>query len=119
MRSRYLLYVVTLLVVAISALSAQPRMRSPEEQAKQLKDRLSLSDEQTADITVILKEQRAKMEKLRGSAEPGPGMRESFQKLSAETDAEILKILDEDQQKEYKKLAEERRQNMRERRRPE
>ena len=119
MKSSYMLYAVVALIASVSVMSAQPRMRTPEDQAKQLKERLSLSEEQTADITVIFKEQREKIEKMREGGERGPGMRDAFMKLSRETDVKILKVLSEDQQKEYTKLVEERRQNMRDRRRPE
>jgi len=99
-----------------AAASSQPRMLSPEDQAQQLKERLTLSDEQTQEVTTILKEQREKMMTLRDSGEMGPEMRAAFMKLSEETNERMMKVLDEDQQKAYKKLIEARR-SMRGRRR--
>lgn len=117
MKTRNVLPFLAILVLAGVA-SAQPRMPSPEDQAKRLKEQLKLSDDQTVEVTKVLKETREKSVKLREKGEPGPGMREAFMKLVEEGDKKIMKILDADQQKQYTKLMEERRQNMRNRRRP-
>ena len=109
MKSRYWLPLCAIVVMAVAA-TAQPRMVSPEDQAKQLKEQLKLTDKQTEDVTKILTEQREKARKLREGGEMGPEMRDAFMKIAEETDKKMMKVLNEDQQKEYKKIQEERRQ---------
>ena len=109
MKTRFCLSFAAVLLFAVAAV-AQPRMASPEDQAKQLKEQLKLSDTQVVEVTKILKDQRDAMTKMREKMERGPEMRDAFMKLTQETDEKMAKILNEDQRTAYKKLMEERRQ---------
>jgi len=84
-----------------------------------MKERLKLNSEQEEKIRAIYKEQFAKMRELREKMMEGgdrSAMRAEMRKLREETDTKILKLLDETQQAEYKKMQEEMREKMRQRR---
>jgi len=84
-----------------------------------MKERLKLSDEQLEKVRAIYKEQFAKMRELREKMmESGDrsAMRAEMRKLREETDAKILELLDDTQKAEYKKMQEEMREKMRQRR---
>jgi len=108
MRTRFFVQIIGLMMI-VAAVSAQQRMMSVEDQVKGLTKQLTLTDEQVPKVTTILKEQRKKIEKMRETMERGPAMMEAFVKLSEETNMKMNKVLDEDQQKIYAKLMEERR----------
>lgn len=88
-------------------------MRSPEEQAKMLKEQLSLTDEQTAKVAKIYdaqqKEMQAKMGDFQGDRD---AMREYFTKARAKSDSLIKALLNKDQLKNYEEIQKERQQRM-------
>ena len=88
-------------------------MRSPEEQAKMLKEQLSLTDEQTAKVTKILadqqKDRQEKMGEFQGDRE---AMREYFTKAIEKSNAAIKALLNEEQLKKYEQIMKERQQRM-------
>lgn len=57
MKPRLLLSLL-LLVLAAASLWSQPMMRTPAERAKQLQERLSLTEEQTIAVEIILEERQ-------------------------------------------------------------
>lgn len=90
-----------------------------ERRLEAMKERLKLSDEQLEKVRAVYKEQFAKMRELREKAmESGDrsAMRAEMRKLREETDAKILELLDDTQKAEYKKMQEEMREKMRQRR---
>ncbi|RYZ97309.1 MAG: hypothetical protein EOP47_21970 [Sphingobacteriaceae bacterium] len=78
--------------------------RSPEERAKQLQTQLKLSDDQVAKITVIYKEQAAKMDSLRNAG----GNRESYRPAMQASNDKIKAILTTEQSAEFDKWQKER-----------
>ena len=90
---------------------AQGMRRSPEERAKQMKERLTLNDEQTKELTKILEDQQKEMMGMMGSFQ---GDREAAQKamqeLTAKIDKKIEKLLDKEQIKKYEEFKKERAQ---------
>ncbi|MEX2116699.1 MAG: hypothetical protein WEB37_07425 [Bacteroidota bacterium] len=100
-----------LLFLAVSSVLSQPMMRTPAERAKQLQERLSLTEEQTIAVEIIFedrqKETTAKMDSLMGNRE---AMRMYMAEQSAKTDKEIESLLTEGQMKKYKELKKERRE---------
>jgi protein CpxP len=106
------------LVIGISQLVAQPQrgggvMMSPEERAKQLQERLKLTDEQTAKITKIYQasqnEFSEKMPELMGDRE---GMRKAMGEMTEKNDKAIEKLLTKDQTKKYAEVKKEREEMM-------
>ncbi len=102
---------VSLLALLQPAFSQGMMMATPEERAKRLKERLSLTEEQTKKVHEIFKnsdkERQSKMESVRGDRE---AMREQMTAIMAGTDKEIEKLLTEEQKKKYGELKKERRQ---------
>jgi F0F1-type ATP synthase membrane subunit b/b' len=107
----YRIISVLLLFTCITLVYAQPRMQTPKERADELKTKLTLSADQTKKAEQIYTKAESKMKSL---FEESSGDREKMGKsMMAEmekTDTEILKILNDKQKKEYKKLQEERKQ---------
>ena len=102
---------VSLLALLQPAFSQGMMMATPEERAKRLKERLSLTEEQTKKVHEIFKnsdkERQSKMKSVRGDRE---AMREQMTAIMAGTDKEIEKLLTEEQKKKYGELKKERRQ---------
>ncbi len=100
-----------LLFFAASSLWAQPMMRTPAERAQQLKERLSLTEEQTIAVEIIFEERQkettAKLDSLMGDRE---AMRAFMTGQAVKTDKEIGELLNEDQKKKYEELKKERRE---------
>ena len=100
-----------LLFLTASSVCAQPMMRTPAERAQQLKERLSLTEEQTIAVEIIFeerqKETKAKLDSLMGDRE---AMRAFMTGQAATTDKEIEELLNEDQKKKYEELKKERRE---------
>ncbi|HVN48921.1 MAG TPA: hypothetical protein VMU30_08900 [Bacteroidota bacterium] len=97
-----------------SGTQAQQRMRmSAEDQAKALKDSLSLTDDQTTKITDILKDAREEMTTLmsqnNGDRE---AMRDSMQAIQKRSDKQIKSVLTADEAKKYDALMKARRARM-------
>jgi Spy/CpxP family protein refolding chaperone len=102
---RAILIAVMLAITLPSRATAQPRMASPEERAKQLKELLSLSDEQAAKVQKISKELEEEMTAKRGEL---TGNREAMRNASIEivqkTDDKIKAILTDEQKEKYEEL---------------
>ena len=111
---------LSILSLSFTACSSQEERRarwSPEERAKQLKERLDLTDVQADSIKKIFMETDQKMRKLRESfsREERGAMREQMMSIREEIDSRIKAVLFEDQIEEYEKFREEQRENMRQR----
>ena len=122
MKSRVEIYLcmMTILVLMAGCNSEDQfaRRRSPKDRAVELRQLLDLTDEQTAAIETIYVEMDKKMAGLRDESEGDrQTMRESFRSLREETDKAIEEVLFEDQREKYRAIMEERRANMRQRRR--
>ncbi|MEI7906042.1 MAG: hypothetical protein WCI84_01660 [Bacteroidota bacterium] len=117
----------TLCMVAVLALTfsfgvvAQPRMgergeKRGEAQVKRIKEKVGLTDEQTAKVKDILQKSR---EEARAEFENSDGdrdaMRESMKKRMEKTDADIVKLLTKVQKPKYEEYKKERQQEMQER----
>jgi Spy/CpxP family protein refolding chaperone len=94
------------------AVYAQGRF-TPQERLKMLKDRLSLTDEQSAKVEKILIKSDSELKNLRASENPD---RASFRKIMDDSNNEILKVLNEKQKAEFNKMLEERRNRQQQRR---
>lgn len=104
------------LLLAISTVSfAQGGMRrSPEEQAKQLKEQLKLTDDQTAKITTILQTQAKSRDSIFNAANGDrQAMMQAMRPLMESTNTKIQAVLTDEQKAAYKKWMEERRERMR------
>ena len=118
--ARRLLVLATVILVTgllQMAYSQGQRMRmTPEQRAKELKEQLSLTDEQVTKVTKIFessqKEMQAKMGDLQGDRD---AMRQFFQKSQAKNDSLIKALLTEDQVKKYEEIQKERMQRMQQR----
>ena len=94
----------------------QRQMPTPEERAKQLKERLTLTDEQTAKITVIYQAQQKDFTAAREKAgDDRDAMRAALTEIRAKYDKQIQAILTDKQKEEYAKYQEEQRQKMQQR----
>ncbi len=109
-----ILTVCLLISLSSAMLSAQPRggmMMTPEERAKQLKERLSLTDEQTTKVMAIfetsLKQMMDKMPELMGDRE---AMRKAMTEMTAKNDKEIERLLTKEQAKKFAEFKKEREQ---------
>ena len=88
-------------------------MASPEERAKQLKEQLTLSDEQTTKIQKIFEENQKKMTDMRASFQGDfDGMRAAIQTIQAKQDSTIETLLTKDQMKKFEGVKKERQQRM-------
>lgn len=102
-------------LIGITAVSrAQGGMRmSAEDRAKQLQTQLKLTDDQTAKITSIFKDQRTKMDSIRTAANGDrDAMRKGMMPLMQDTNTKIKAILTPDQVTAYDKIQQERMQRM-------
>lgn len=90
------------------------RMRiSPEEQAKALKDSLSLTDDQTAKVTTILNDAREEVTTMMSqSSGDREAMRDSLQAIQRKSDTQIKALLTNEQAKKYDVLMKARRARM-------
>jgi hypothetical protein len=115
-----------ILLSLITAMSmAQPRDFDPEQFAKsqtaQLKEELDLNDDQEKKVYEVNLESIKKMSELREKMRDGgggfEGMREKMMEIREEQNKKMKEILTEDQWTKYEKYLEERRSQMRDRRR--
>lgn len=107
-----------LMATAANSLSAQNSMKTPEERAsmitEKMKERLSLNDGQLNTVQEInLKYAKINEQTLTGSCNKLSKAKKLTSSLSAK-DEELKKILNKDQYVEYKKMADEMKQQMRE-----
>ncbi|KQC02820.1 hypothetical protein [Pedobacter sp. Hv1] len=78
---------------------------TPEERVKQLDEKIKLTDEQKTKATAVYAEAAEAQKKMREEAQAGgdrQAMMEKMQKMTAETDAKITALLNDDQKKAYK-----------------
>ena len=109
-----MVFVAGLLQVAC----AQGMRMTPEERAKQLKEQLSLNDEQTTAVTKIYTDaQKLMQEKMGDFQGDRDAMRKFFQANNAKSDSLIKALLTKDQVKKYEEIQKERMQRMQQRQR--
>ncbi len=87
-------------ITAVSKAQGGGQRRSPEEQAKQLQTQLTLTDDQTAKITTIMKMQATKMDSVRTAG----GGREAMTPIRQAMSAKIKAVLTADQATAYDKM---------------
>ncbi|HLF19922.1 MAG TPA: hypothetical protein VI704_03955 [Bacteroidota bacterium] len=88
-------------------------MMSPEDRVKQLKEQLTLTDDQTTKVQKIFEENQKKMTDMRASYQGDfDGMRAAMQLMQAKQDSTIEKLLTADQLKKYEGVKKERQQRM-------
>lgn len=110
--------IVILYMAGCSSNERFPGRSSPGERAKQLKEALDLTDEQTSSVEKIYTDMDKKMSGLRDKlGDDRAAMRDSMRVYRAETDTLIENVLFEDQIVKYHEYNEQRRENMRQRRR--
>ncbi len=107
MKKILLMCCILLGITAVSRAQGGQR-RSPEERAKMLQTQLSLTDDQTAKITVIYKTMAVKMDSVRNAGGDFSAMRPMMQ---ASND-QIKAILTPDQATAYQKILDARRAQM-------
>lgn len=109
-----ILFLSFIIVLVIGCSNEREPRFSIDDQIKDLKQKLELSDQQADQIRTILEEQRGQFEKLREEAGGDRSqMRERFMQVREETDSKIKDILDDDQKEKYGQIQEERRERMR------
>lgn len=89
------------------------QMPSVDDQVKNLSEKLNLTEDQQAKLKPILEDQRAQFAKIRDDS--SLSREDQFGKmreLRQSSDAQIKSVLNEDQQKNYDKMREERRGRM-------
>jgi len=91
--------------ILIATVNAQPRF-TPQDRLERLKEKLSLTKEQSIKVEKILVKSDEEMNKLRASENPD---RAAFRKIMDSSNKEIEKLLNEKQKLEFNKLLEERR----------
>ena len=97
---------------------AQGRGRmTPEERTKQLTEQLKLEKDQVKKVEAIMKKSQEEMTKIfeSGGGFGDPATREKMMKLRQESNDEIMKLLNDEQKTEFKKIIEEQRKRMQER----
>ena len=116
MLKKIMLFSVLALFVLSASSNAQMRM-SPSGRAKQLAEQLKLSDDQTKKVEAIFTKSEEKAFKIMENDGFGKGEnRDKMMKLREEANGEIMKILNDKQKSEFKKIIEEQRKRMEERR---
>ena len=97
-------------LVLITAINAQPRF-SPQDRLERLKERLSLTKDQSVKVEKILVKADEEMQKLRARENPD---RAEFRKIMDNSNNEIMKVLNKTQKAEYEKMLNERRKRWQE-----
>ncbi|HEY4612979.1 MAG TPA: hypothetical protein VII11_08365 [Bacteroidota bacterium] len=93
--------------------------RSPEERAKQLKEQLTLTDEQTTKVLKIYEEgQKQTMDMMGSAMGDRDAMRKVMTSVTTKQDSLIEKLLTKEQLKKYDVVKKERQQRMMQRRGP-
>lgn len=90
---------------------------NPEARVKQLDEKLKLSDEQKAKLSVIFTEQAEAQQKMReersaGEAGDRKEMMEKMQKSRAELETKVAAVLNDEQRKSYKAMLDEQKAEM-------
>lgn len=86
-----------------------------DERTLRLADQLGLTDDQTAQIDRIHQESRKKFEAMRETGGDRRAIMQEMRKFREESDKKVEAVLSDEQMKLYRKLQEERRDQMRER----
>jgi periplasmic protein CpxP/Spy len=101
---RIIVFSIIIFIIVLIVPYAQPR-RTPEERAQNLKEQLSLTDEQTSKVEKIYVEADQKFKnELQGNFD-----RDKFRTIMDTTNMEIEKLLTDNQKDAFNKLLEERR----------
>ncbi len=101
---------IGIMILAQTA-SAQGMRRSPEERAKQLKEQLSLNDDQTKKVTEIYTEsQKTVMAKMQEGMGDRGAMREFMTKETSKVDSLIGKLLTKEQAGKFEEVKKQRQQ---------
>jgi hypothetical protein len=101
-------------ILAVTAVAFSQGRMDPAERATMLKERLTLTDDQTKTVTEIFTASRDEMMKLRDkSGEDRDAMRAGMQEIRKKTDAKIVALLTDKQKKEFEKLRKEQEEQMR------
>lgn len=95
-------------IVSLVAI-AQPRF-TPQERVKMLKEKLSLTEEQSAKVEKIITKSDEDLKNLRAS---GTQDREEFRKIRENSNQEINQVLNKEQKIKFKKMQEERKNRSR------
>jgi Spy/CpxP family protein refolding chaperone len=117
MRKSNIVFVLMLMLLVSSITVAQPgRGNRTEMTLKKIKEKVGLTEQQTAKVKEILEKSQ---EKMRKEFETNDGdrsaMREAMQKLMKESDAEIEKLLTKEQGKKFDEYKKERNEEIRNR----
>ena len=118
MKTRSWIAIIVTTILVAAGLQAQPRGGEDrsEAQLKELKEKVSLTDDQTVKVRTIMKkaqeDRRAIWENSDGDRE---AMRGEMMKLMEKTDAEIAKVLTPKQMPKYEEYKKERQKRMQER----
>ncbi len=105
------LLMLTFLIFSFSCGQDRSRQFSIEDQLKNLKEKLELTEEQLSEIKPILEKQREEMKELRDSFEGERSeMRDAVREIRTETDKKINKLLTDEQKEKYQQMQEKRRQ---------
>ncbi|RVU00625.1 hypothetical protein EOD41_11525 [Mucilaginibacter limnophilus] len=101
-------------ITAVSYAQGGGRNRmSAEDRAKELQGQLKLTDDQTAKITAIYKEQRTKIDSVRNAANGDrEAMRGAMMPLMTATNAKVKAVLTPEQVTEFEKIQKERMDRM-------
>lgn len=106
-----------LMVIGTVSFAQGGMRRSPEEQAKQLKEQLKLTDDQTTKVTAILQTQAKSRDSIFNAANGDrQAMMQAMRPLMESTNTKIQAVLTDEQKAAYKKWMEERRERMRQNR---
>jgi len=101
------------ILILYGTAQTQRMQMSPQEQAKTLKDSLSLTDDQTTKIEKILMDAREESTTLMSqNNDDRDALRASMHTLQKKTDTQIKTVLTEDQAKKYDALNQARRARM-------
>jgi Spy/CpxP family protein refolding chaperone len=99
------IWLVAVLALCVGVSYSQRQMMSPEDRTKQLTDSLSLSEDQSGKVLVILQaadvERKALFESSGGDRD---AMRQAMRSLAEKTDAQIDSLLTEEQKVKYAEM---------------
>jgi len=108
-----LILMIVVTIVISTAVQAQPKKMTIEEQVKILKKKLILNKLQTAKITTILEDQREEMTTAKNEHRNDPeAMHTATQELMKKTNDQIKAVLTDEQAVKYDTLLKERHERM-------
>lgn len=113
MKNRTMLIIALLALLQLTAFAQGRGMRSPEERAKQLKEQLTLTDEQTTKVQKIFEDgQKTAMDKMGSNMGDREAMRKVMMEVTAKQDSLIEKLLTKEQIAKFEAVKKERQQRM-------